>query len=107
MDGRDGKYPRTFHLPGSPGATADDKIQHDLSWLDGELVVTEKLDGGNLTFTRDAMYARSVDSGTNPTTFNIFEQNFIKKLRAFRDEPPPVEIPYDPWAGLEHLPHCS
>jgi hypothetical protein len=66
MDGQvGGKYPRTFHLPDSPGATSDDRIQHDLSWLDGELVVTEKLDGGNLTFTRDAMYARSLDSGTN------------------------------------------
>ena len=62
----EGKYPRTFHLPDSPGATADDRVQQDLSWLDGELVVTEKLDGGNLTFTRDAMYARSLDSGTNP-----------------------------------------
>ncbi|MEU4687665.1 RNA ligase family protein [Actinoplanes sp. NPDC023714] len=60
------KYPRTFHLPGSPGATSDDRVQHDLSWLDGELVVTEKMDGGNLTFTRDAMYARSLDSGTQP-----------------------------------------
>lgn len=64
--GRAGKYPRTFHLPGSPGATSDDRIQQDLSWLDGELVVTEKLDGGNLTFTRDTMYARSPDSGTQP-----------------------------------------
>jgi hypothetical protein len=60
------KYPRTFHLPDSPGATQDDKVQHDLSWLDGELVVTEKLDGGNLTFTRDSMYARSLDSGIQP-----------------------------------------
>jgi RNA ligase len=60
------KYPRTYHLPDSPGATKDDRVQHDLSWLDGELVVTEKLDGGNLTFTRDEMYARSLDSGTNP-----------------------------------------
>ncbi|GAB1642789.1 RNA ligase family protein [Krasilnikovia sp. MM14-A1259] len=60
------KYPRTFHLPGSPGATSDDRIQDDLSWMDGELVVTEKMDGGNLTFTRDAMYARSLDSGTQP-----------------------------------------
>lgn len=60
------KYPRTFHLPDSPGASADDKVQYDLSWLDGELVVTEKLDGGNLTFTRDSMYARSLDSGTQP-----------------------------------------
>ena len=60
------KYPRTYHLPDSPGATTDDRVQTDLSWLDGELVVTEKLDGGNLTFTRDAMHARSVDSGTHP-----------------------------------------
>jgi hypothetical protein len=60
------KYPRTYHLPDSPGATKDDRVQDDLSWLDGELVVTEKLDGGNLTFTRDEMYARSPDSGTHP-----------------------------------------
>lgn len=67
MDGQVGlRYPRTLHLPDSPGASADDGIQRDLSWLDGELVVTEKLDGGNLTFTRDAMYARSPDSGTHP-----------------------------------------
>jgi hypothetical protein len=62
----EGRYPHTFYLPDSPGAAAGDDVQHDLSWLDGELVVTEKLDGGILTFTRDAMYARSVDSGTQP-----------------------------------------
>jgi RNA ligase len=60
------RYPRTYHLPDSPGATADDEVQHDLSWLDGELVVTEKLDGGNLTFTRDRMFARSPTPGTPP-----------------------------------------
>jgi hypothetical protein len=58
------RYPRTYHLPDSPGAHGDDHLQHDLSWLDGELVVTEKLDGGNLTFTRDAMYGRT--AGTEP-----------------------------------------
>lgn len=60
------KYPRTFHLPDSPGATSDDRIMSDLDGLTGELVVTEKMDGGNVTFTRDGMYARSVDSGTHP-----------------------------------------
>jgi RNA ligase len=59
-------YPRTFHMPDSPGAGGGDRVQQDLSWLDGELVVTEKLDGGNLTFTRDAMYARSPGSDTHP-----------------------------------------
>jgi RNA ligase len=47
-----------FHLPDSPGAPGADRLQPDLSWLDGELVVTEKLDGGNLVFTRDELYAR-------------------------------------------------
>ena len=57
------EYPRTYRLPDSPGSVDPALIQHDLSWLDGELVVTEKMDGGNLTFTRDAIYARSPDSG--------------------------------------------
>ena len=62
------RYPRTYHLPDSPGAPGEDRIQHDLSWLDGELVVTEKLDGANLTFTRDTVYARcaGVDADTDP-----------------------------------------
>jgi hypothetical protein len=64
MAGTDRKYPRTFHLPDSPGATDDDKILADLTGLTGELVVTEKMDGGNVTFTRDTMFARSLDSGT-------------------------------------------
>lgn len=63
------KYPRTPHLPSSPGMTEDDKRISDagLATLrDGrELVVTEKLDGGNLTWYRDAFHGRSLDSGTH------------------------------------------
>jgi hypothetical protein len=58
-------YPRTHHLPGSSGA-AGDLTQPDLSWLDGELVVTEKLDGGLLTFTRDAIHGRSPGDDARP-----------------------------------------
>lgn len=61
----DRKYPRTWHLPDSPGATADDRRLTELTGLTGELVVTEKMDGGNVTFTRHRMYARSLDSGTH------------------------------------------
>ncbi|MBU2661950.1 RNA ligase family protein [Actinoplanes bogorensis] len=60
------QYPRTSHLPDSPGVTGDDPVQPDLTWLDGELVVTEKLDGGNLTFTRDAMYGPEPGAETEP-----------------------------------------
>jgi hypothetical protein len=56
-------HPRMHHLPDSPGAGTG-PVQADVSWLDGELVATEKLDGGPLTFTRDAMYGP--EPGTPP-----------------------------------------
>jgi hypothetical protein len=63
------KYPRTVHLPWSEGATSDDKLiaEADLKHLKSlpEFVVTEKMDGGNLTFYRDYFHGRSLDSGTH------------------------------------------
>ncbi|MDR3031771.1 MAG: kinase, partial [Kitasatospora sp.] len=61
-------YPRTPHLPWSPGAAADDLRSGDLSGLAGaEVVVTEKLDGENTTLYRDGLHARSLDSGHHPS----------------------------------------
>jgi predicted kinase len=61
-------YPRTPHLPWSPGATADDVRTTDLSGLLGhEVVVTEKLDGENTTLYRDGLHARSLDSAHHPS----------------------------------------
>lgn len=63
------KYPRTPHLPSSPGATSDDKhiTAETLAYLSSgiELVCSEKLDGGNYTMTRSSSFARSLDSGTH------------------------------------------
>ena len=42
------KYPRTFHLPWSPGATSDDKMLKSIEHFIGkEVVITEKMDGEN------------------------------------------------------------
>jgi predicted kinase len=61
-------YPRTPHLPWSPGATSDDVRAGDLSGLRGrEVVVTEKLDGENTTLYRDGLHARSLDSAHHPS----------------------------------------
>ncbi|MFF2744249.1 RNA ligase family protein [Kitasatospora sp. NPDC058048] len=61
-------YPRTPHLPWSPGAAADDVRTGDLSALAGaEVVVTEKLDGENTTLYRDGLHARSLDSAHHPS----------------------------------------
>lgn len=57
------KYPRTYHLPWSPGLGNDDRVLSDLSVFAGlEVVVTEKHDGENTTLTSARCYARSVDS---------------------------------------------
>lgn len=62
------KYPRTPHLPWSPGRSAD-----DVSWLDTSalvgcgVVVTEKMDGENTTLYREGLHARSVDSRHHPS----------------------------------------
>ncbi|MFF8613480.1 RNA ligase family protein [Streptomyces sp. NPDC015350] len=61
-------YPRTAHLPWSPGATSDDVRIADLSGLAGrEVVVTEKLDGENTTLYPDGLHARSLDSAHHPS----------------------------------------
>lgn len=63
------KYPRTPHLPFSEGSTSDDKYvsQDVVEFLKSgiELVVTEKMDGGNITFYRDNFHARSLTSKTH------------------------------------------
>ncbi|MBT8228591.1 MAG: AAA family ATPase [Dactylosporangium sp.] len=61
-------YPRTPHLPWSPGAASDDVRVVDLSGLAGrEVVVTEKLDGENTTLYHDGLHARSLDSAHHPS----------------------------------------
>jgi predicted kinase len=61
-------YPRTPHLPWSPGAASDDVRMRDLSGLVGrEVVVTEKLDGENTTLYADGLHARSLDSAHHPS----------------------------------------
>lgn len=65
------KYPRSFHLPWSPGGTNDDKRMNDVSsLLNVELVVTEKCDGSNLTYTRQSVFSRS---HAGPPTHSSFD----------------------------------
>lgn len=62
------KYPRTFHVPWSPGVTGDDRVQEDLSAFRGQdVVVTEKMDGENTTLYRDGLHARSLTSDAHPS----------------------------------------
>lgn len=64
-------YPRTPHLPWSPGAAADDVRVAGPGAFAGlagrEVVVTEKLDGENTTLYADGLHARSLDSAHHPS----------------------------------------
>jgi hypothetical protein len=62
------KYPRTYHLPNSPGRTDDDRVLHDTSCFQGKrVIITEKRDGENTSLYTDYVHARSVDSASHRT----------------------------------------
>lgn len=72
------KYPRTFHLPWSRGATSDDKMLKNTSCFDGKtVVITEKMDGENSTLARDYYHARSLNSNDHPS------RSWIKQLHSW------------------------
>lgn len=63
------KYPRTPHLPWSPGLSPEE-VRFASPWerFGGrEVVVTEKLDGENVTLYRDGLHARSLDGRHHPS----------------------------------------
>ncbi len=100
------KYPRTFHLPWSSG-TSDDKILSSVdSFLGKELIILEKLDGGNACLEQDNCYARTHSGPSIHPSFNnlkalhasikhqipenmqIFGENLFAKHAIFYDKLP-------------------
>ena len=82
------KYPRTYHLPYSPGTTSDDRILHG-EWFkhyEGkEIVITEKLDGENTAMTRDDVYARTHAVATRTSLENMklyMEKTFMVSIQS-------------------------
>lgn len=56
------KYPRTYHLPWSPGATKDDRIlKNDDCFRGKQVIVTLKMDGENTSMYNDYIHARSLN----------------------------------------------
>jgi hypothetical protein len=54
------KYPRTYHIPKSPGSTSDDRFLGSVDqFLSKKIVITEKLDGSNTALTKEGVYGRS------------------------------------------------
>ncbi len=71
------KYPRTPHLPWSPGRSSDDVTMRDVGRFVGkEIVITEKMDGENMTLYPDYLHARSVEVSYHPS------RDWIKAMHA-------------------------
>jgi hypothetical protein len=72
------KYPRTPHLPWSPGKSGDDRIIEAITSLSQleDILVTEKLDGENTTLYRDHLHSRSLDYQSHPS------RDWVKRLYA-------------------------
>ena len=79
------KYPKIFHLPYSQSVSDDDRIiDEDVldNMLSQELIITEKLDGGNTCYHAGKIYARS---HAVPTTHESF--NWLKNFCAGKSIP--------------------
>lgn len=62
------KYPRTYHLPWSPGMHDDDRMMPNVDVFNDRIVVVmEKMDGENTSLYNDYSHARSVTSGRHPS----------------------------------------
>jgi hypothetical protein len=69
------KYPRTLHLPWSPGISNDDKVLESVEHLLGKpLVLTVKMDGECTTMYPDYIHARSINSTDH------ISRHWVKKL---------------------------
>jgi len=115
------KYPRTYHLPWSPGLQNDDKKMETTSYLEGQnIVVTEKSDGENTSMYRDHIHARSLDSGYHesrdavkkiwgdikhniPENFRVCGENMYAKHSIFYDNLESYFLVFSVWDGLTCL----
>jgi hypothetical protein len=93
------KYPRTPHLPWSPGVSNDDRIIDSLdSLLNRPVVILEKLDGSNVCLESDSVFARS---HSGPPTHPSFDR--LKALHAAnRWQIPPDYQVFGEWVYAVH-----
>jgi len=82
----DYKYPRTYHLPTSPGLQNDDRRLPSLQPFVGKRVIgTEKIDGEGTTMTPEKTYPRSPDGRYHPS------RDLMKAFHATKK----ADIPHD------------
>jgi len=80
------KYPKTMHLPWSPGLQNDDRLLPSTKVFDGkEVVISIKKDGENTSIYTDHIHARSLDSQNHPS------RNWVRAFAAKFQKDIPVD----------------
>jgi hypothetical protein len=116
------KYPRTYHLPFSPGMNDDDRMISSMQIFEGnQVVVTEKMDGENTTIYSDGyLHARSIDGRNHwsrdwaknfaqnfaydlPEDWRICGENLFAKHSIAYKNLPSFFLGFSIWNGLECL----
>ncbi len=93
------KYPRTPHLPWSPGVGKEDRrLTSVASFLYRDLVITEKADGSNVCLERAQVYARSHNDAPRHPSFDA-----LKALHAtLRGQIPETWQVFGEWLWARH-----
>ena len=85
-----GNYPKTPHLPFSPGVNPDDtRISDCKHLLQAEVVVTEKLDGGNCCLKDGQVYGRTHAQPASHESFSAVKElaanlgNLLQDVQVF------------------------
>jgi hypothetical protein len=74
------KFPRIFHWITSPGVQSDDKIHHNPeNFLNVDVVIQEKLDGGNVCLWNGDVYARSTGLPARDGWFGMVRKHHSHK----------------------------
>jgi len=118
------KYPRTYHVPGSPGATDDDRVMSSVDFIRNfrgqDVVITEKLDGECTTLYRDYLHARSLEYQAHesrdwiralhariaheiPETWRICGENLYARHSIAYQNLPSYFMVFSIWDGLRCL----
>ena len=68
------KYPRTKHLPFSPGISKDDTVIKTVEpFINKHIIITEKIDGSNVCMENENCFARSHSSSPKHHSFDAFK----------------------------------
>lgn len=96
------KYPKTFHLPTSPGLQNDDRMMTRVPFGGKRVIITEKMDGENTTMYNDHIHARSLDSAHHSsrdwvkTMWGVVKHNIPEGMRICGENMYALHsIPYD------------